>query len=261
MKIDCIISSSTIDSKYFECIPFFIKMWEKILPDVDIKIILISKIMPQYLIDNNLDKYIILFNNTFKLQNNNINEEINIPTVFLSQYIRLLYPCILNNYENGILVSDIDMIPLNNKYFTKNILNFTNDKFIYYRGNFINNTNINTKICICYNIATYKIWSNIFNINSLNDIYLHLNYIIKIYKIHWFIDQELLYINIINWNNNQNFICLDDKNTGFNRFVSKNSILSDKEIQDIKKGIYTDYHYKIQDNNNYNKLCQILELF
>ena len=36
----------------------------------------------------------------------------NISTSFISQYIRILYPAILN-YKSGILITDIDMLPMN----------------------------------------------------------------------------------------------------------------------------------------------------
>ena len=45
----------------------------------------------------------------------------NILTSFTSQFIRLLYPCILN-YKNGVLITDMDMLPMNNTYYTENII-------------------------------------------------------------------------------------------------------------------------------------------
>ena len=42
--------------------------------------------------------------------------------------------CLSIWYNNkAILITDIDMIPMNSTYYTKNIENINNDKFIYYR--------------------------------------------------------------------------------------------------------------------------------
>ena len=58
----------------------------------------------------------------------------NVSTAFVSQYIRIMYPCILNS-TGGVMITDMDMLPLNSQYYTKPIESFDNDKFIYYRGN------------------------------------------------------------------------------------------------------------------------------
>ena len=97
-----------------------------------------------------------------------------ISTSFISQYIRLLYPALLD-YENGIMITDIDILPMNNTYFTKNIESLSNNKFIYLRNVLLD---IN-QIAMCYNIATNNIWKDIFNINSINDIVIRLT---KVYS-------------------------------------------------------------------------------
>ena len=50
-------------------------------------------------------------------------------TSFISQYIRLLYPAILNS-EGGVLITDMDMLPMNSDYYIKSIEDINNDKFI-----------------------------------------------------------------------------------------------------------------------------------
>lgn len=59
------------------------------------------------------------------------------------------------------------MIPLNKNYFTKNILEITDNKFIYYRENAIKEYK---QIAIVYNIALPSTWQEIFQIKSLEDI-------------------------------------------------------------------------------------------
>ena len=74
------------------------------IPSVDIKIILIADTIPKKFLK--YKNYIILFK---PLEN---------IFTYISQYIRLLYPCILN-YKNGILITDIDMVPMNRFLFLK----------------------------------------------------------------------------------------------------------------------------------------------
>ena len=117
MKLDCVLTAVNEKQIYIDFIPFFIKAWKKLYPLVDIKIILVADKIP-----DNFLKYknnIILFKPLD-----------NIFTAYISQYIRLLYPCILK-YKNGVLITDIDMIPMNKTYYTVNIEKHDNDKFIY----------------------------------------------------------------------------------------------------------------------------------
>ena len=238
MKLDCVLTAVNENKLYIDFIPLFIKTWKKLYPNVDILIILIANEIPKS--EYNFEKYkenIILFPPIE-----------NISTAFTSQYIRLLYPCILN-YKNGILITDIDMIPLNKNYFTKNILEITDNKFIYYRENAISKEY--KQIAITYNIALPSTWQEIFQIKSLEDIKERLkkinkgiNYIDGHNLSGWCTDQEDLYKYIINWNNkNINFICLKDDNTNFKRLDRHRFDINDNKIrEDISNGVYTDYH-------------------
>ena len=168
-------------------------------------------------------------------------------TAFISQYIRILYPSILK-YKNGILTTDMDMIPMNSKYYIDNIKDIDNNKFIYYRDWFCKKSN---QIAICYNIASPMIWKEIFNINSLTDIvnklkdvYSNIKYSDEHGGLGWTTDQKNLYRQIINWNNKTNrFIHLNDKNTGYNRLDRLDfKKLNEKIINKIKNGFYSDFH-------------------
>ena len=120
MKLDCVLTAVNENKLYIQFVPYFIKVWNKIYPDIDIKVILIANSIPEIL--NEYINNIILF------------EPIeNVSTSFISQYIRLLYPAILN-YKNGIMITDIDIVPMNNIYYTENISNYDNNKFIYLRN-------------------------------------------------------------------------------------------------------------------------------
>lgn len=250
MKIDCVLTSVNTNLKYITFIPYFIKSWNKLYPNIEIIIILISNEIPEeYKI---YSKNIILYKPIE-----------NISTAFISQYIRILYPAVLN-FENGILITDIDMIPMNNSYFTKTIKSYDEDVFINYRGNVKNKE----EYYICYNIAKNTIWSEIFNIKNINEINTriqnsyNLNYEGR-GKCGWFKDQEDLYFYLKKWNKKTNrFILLNDKDTKYNRlcrsYLRKKGIFNKNKIDILKniieKNKYTDYHcltpfYKYKEIN------------
>jgi hypothetical protein len=232
MKLDCVVTAVNENPLYLEFIPIFIKTWKKLYCDVDIKIILIANKIPDDY--NEYKQYIILF------------EPIpNITTSFISQYIRLLYPCILN-YQNGVMITDMDILPMNRHYYTDNIASFDNNKFIYFRGNVCLPNN---EVAMCYNVATPSIWKEIFNIQDISDIQLRLkivyenNHIVEGHgNIGWNIDQRHLYNYIRKWKNNNNFVCLFDRNTKYCRLDRNKFHLTNIIKQNIQNGLYSDYH-------------------
>lgn len=234
MKLDCILTAVNENKLFIDFIPYFIKCWSKLYPNVDVKVVLIANTIPKDLLifkDN-----IILF-----------VPEKNISTCFISQYIRLLYPAILSNYENGIMITDIDIVPANRYYFTKNIKKFDNSNFIYMRNVLIDRK----EFAMCYNVASYKTWSNIFGINKIEDIYLRLrqrNSEIKYKNGHgnagWNTDQLDLYLYVKIWNDKTHkLIILNDKKTGFNRLNRHRFRLDETNIfSNITNSIYSDYY-------------------
>ena len=254
MKLDCVLTACNDNPLYSEFIPIFIKTWNKLYPIVDVKIIYISDSIPEHLQEYN--KNIILY-----------KPESNISTAFISQYIRLLYPAILN-YPNGILITDMDILPMNKTYYTKNIEEYTDDKFIYLRDVCLGDK----QIAMCYNVAINKTWSDIFDIKSLEDIstrlknvYSNLQNGYHIWGTGWYTDQTDFYKYVMDWNKNtNNFISISDDNTRFSRLdrhesFSKN--ISDDLADKIKSGFYSDYHclrpyskYSVSNENIYNLL-------
>jgi len=216
---------------YIDFIPMFIKSWNKLYPEVDVKVILINDSVPE-----KFEEYkdnIICFP---ALEG--------ISTAFISQYIRLLYPALLTEYENGIVISDIDIIPMNKHYFTKNIEDLDTNRFISYRNFLAGN-----QIAMCYNVATASTWSEVFSINSIEDIvnnikttYSKISYNASKLK-GWFTDQQYLYSSVTGWSEyKERFVCLKDRNTGFRRLDRGTFNMKEKLITFIKSGIFSDYH-------------------
>ena len=242
MKLDCVLTACNLNPLYSEFIPIFVKMWKKLIPDINVKIILVSDTIPPEYLD--YSENIILFKPIE-----------NISTSFISQYIRLLYPAVLHDINGGILITDMDMLPMNKKYYTKPIENISDDKFLYYRKD----EKLKNEYAMCYNIALSKTWSNIFGIQNLDDINQRL---LTVYNtrphkeghgnIGWNIDQLDLYTSINNWNRyNSHFIQLTDKETKYKRLCR--SRFNNHLLRCISKGIFTDYH-ALRPYSKYKKI-------
>lgn len=224
MILEYVLTATNDNPLYIDFIPIFIKTWNKLYPNVKVIIILIANDIPK--------KYLKYTNNIILFEPID-----NIKTCFTSQIIRLFYPCILDS-NDGILITDIDILPMNRTYFTQNIQDYHNDKFIYYRENVCFNEK---QIAMCYNVATSNIWKDVFNINSKEDV---INKIKEIYSKNntWFADQITLFKYIQNWKLKQtSFVCLNEKTTKFKRLDRNRFHIKDIETI-ISNNSFTDYH-------------------
>ena len=130
------------------------------------------------------------------------NRNLNLNSAYVAQNIRIYYPALLNlPYNEMVMITDMDMLPCNGSYYKNGLDNYTTKDFIYYRhidGN---------QIYMCYNAAHPTTWSSVFNIKNISDIETMVE---KTYKANysgipgssgWFIDQEIMYKKLINYNN------------------------------------------------------------
>ena len=265
MKLDCVLTACNNIPMYIDFVPNFIKAWKKLCPKVDVKIILIHDSIPEKF--KEYEKNIILF-----------PPLPNVSNAFTSQYIRLLYPALLP-YTNGVMITDMDILPMNARYYIENIKPFTNDHFVYLRhvlmegfvlSNYLDRPRgriIQKKITIpkqlsmCYNVATPTVWGEIFTIQTLDDINKRIS---KVYQtidyvtpgeLHkhgnadnhsWSQDQIDLYTSVMKWNNKtNNFTFIKDHNAGHRRLdrSQHGGIPLTQELQQmIQMGVYSDYH-------------------
>ena len=189
------------------------------------------------------EKHIILFPLCL-----NIPDEA-IPVI--TTYIRFLIPALMK-YSNGIMITDIDILPMNSSYYTQHIKDVQNDYFVNLR-----NWTDGLQYAACYYVGTAKIWGEVMEIKSVKDIYTRL-YEVWHSHIHtipqhlkknprykgWYIDQLDTYKQVTKWNSYTNrFILKEDTKTGFNRLNrSKSFKLTPDIIHNIKEHKYTDYH-------------------
>ena len=246
MKLDCVLTACNNNPLYMDFIPIFIKVWNKLYPTVDVKIVFVNDNIPDEL--SQYTNNIILF-----------KPIPNMSTAFITQYIRLLYPALLD-YENGIMITDIDILPMNKIYYTKNIENIDDSKFVYLRHVLLNYS----QIAMCYNVALNKTWAKIFDIHStdcivkrLTDVYSKINYAGHAQS-GWFTDQIDFYTYVMKWNmKTNNFISLNDDNTGYNR-LDRGTFSSIDEIKGrVQSGKYSDYHC-CRPYNDYKTLNDLI---
>jgi hypothetical protein len=254
MKLTDVLTASNMNPDYYKFIPIFIKTWKKILPEVNIHIIVIA---------DDLIKELIPYKEHIKL----FSPIENIETSFIAQNIRLFYPALLKKAKGGILITDMDIIPMSKKYYIESITNIENNKFVCYRPLSCVGKN---EMVMCYNIAHQNVWSEIFNINSLDDI---VNTLLSInkkdkyigenanvyYKPFWITDQLYLYEKTQEWNKlSNNLIILD--NDKINKFTRLDKIYINYYTKDfIKNNNFIDFHMPRPYNSYKQTIDNIVE--
>ena len=187
MRLTTVLGSVNNNSNYYKFIPKQILFWKHF--NINFIAIFVGKYIPEELKDylNN----IILWDKNLDLK-----------SAYVAQNIRIYYPALLKIPDDEmVMITDMDMLPMNYTYYTNGLATFTKNDFIYYReidGN---------QIYMCYNAAHPNTWSNVFHINNEQDIENKININ---YNIHyngtpgstgWFIDQEIMYKELIHYEN------------------------------------------------------------
>src|SRR3954454_280393 len=86
-------------------------------------------------------------------------------TAFQAQCIRLLYSAVLGD-AGGVVISDIDMVPMNATYLQRPASRIPETHFVSYRDVLLELG----EIPICYNAALPSTWASIFRIGSVADV-------------------------------------------------------------------------------------------
>jgi len=210
MKLSCVLTATNENPLYCDFIPIFINTWKKLCPKILIKIIFIGKELPEKF--KEYWDYLYLFTPLPWVS-----------TAFVSQYIRMLYPALID-VDGGVLITDMDMLPMNSDYYYKNIEDVEDDKFFCYRDALHTEC---AQIPMCYCIAKPETWSKIFKINNLEDVDQRLNkvdYDIEYENKHggkgWWTDQNHLFLGVMKYENENNvkiFEYKKDSESGYKR--------------------------------------------
>ena len=187
MKLSTVLGSVNNNPKYYLFIPKQIIFWRKF--NIRFIAVFVGDTIPDEL--KEYSDNIILWNKNLALN-----------SAYVAQNIRMYYSSLLNLPDDEmVMITDIDMLPTKGDYYKNGLEHFKKEDFIYYR-------NIDgNQIYMCYNASHPSNWSKLFNIYNETDIE---NNIIQNYNnsyngipgsTGWFIDQEIMYKNLINYEN------------------------------------------------------------
>jgi hypothetical protein len=250
MKLDCILTATNNNKLYADFIPSFIKHWKHLVPSADVKIIFIDEKIP--------DEYIQYKENIILFKPE--GEQLKMNTAFIAQFIRLLYPALLP-YTGGVLITDMDMLPMNGSYYIDNITNIPDNKFVYLRNVLFEYK----EIAMCYNVACPPVWSDIFKIKTIEDICTQMQEIYKNIEYDgnhggsgWTTDQKEFFKRVMNWNQKtKNFVFLNDNKTGFLRLDRGRFAIDQNLIRVIKSKQISDYH-ALRPYSEYKEMNDII---
>jgi hypothetical protein len=187
MKLSTVIGSVNLNPEYYLFIPKQIAFWKHF--NVHFIAVFVGEELPTVLHP---------YSNNIVLWDKNLN----LNSIFVAQHIRMYYPALLNlNDDEMVMITDMDMLPMNDSYFTRDLETFNTNDFVYYRHIAKN------QIYMCYNAAHPKVWANVFDIHTTEDIENRLNETyVSTYNgvpgsVDWFTDQKNMYNKLINYPN------------------------------------------------------------
>ena len=117
MKIDLCLTAVDLKKQYLLQFPITKLFWNEVI-GIPFKVILIADKIPKGF--ERYRKDIILF-----------PPIPNMHTAYQAQCVRLLYPALMKEYNNSILVSDMDLVPLSKKFFIDMAKDISSEKFLY----------------------------------------------------------------------------------------------------------------------------------
>lgn len=178
-------------------------------------------------------------------------------TAFQAQCIRLLYPALMDTAE-AIVTSDIDMVPMNARYFHHPLMRIDQTHFVCYRDALLEVE----ELPICYNAALPETWSSIFGVEGIDDVRARLREWgadVQYAGTHggegWTTDQRRLYRILLDRGRREDDVwILDDDFTGHRRleraYLEKWGALSPEAARGIARHAYSDFHLLRADSEH-----------
>lgn len=248
MKLDCVLVACNDNPKYLDFWPLVKQAWWLIakLPCI---LVYVGEALPEALANDMAVRHFKPIHGW--------------PTATQAQCIRLLYPALLK-CEGAVMLSDMDMIPMQRNFFVNGFNQFEDTQIVSLRGI----DEHDKQVYICYVGATPKVWSAIFHIETEEDIRSTMTKWSSIESdgehggIGWCTDQVILYmafkaiqgmnpalVGLIPWTQEFNRLDRGDPKS----WMDWNDTVS----ADIAKTEYIDFHMPPY-NPFYPRLIQIL---
>lgn len=150
MRLDCVVVACNENPKYLNFWPIVRKAWWDIaqLPCI---LVYVGETLPEHLQHDPAVKH--------------FNPIPGWPTATQAQCIRLLYPALMK-CEGAVMLSDMDMVPMQRDWFVNGFSLFDSQQFVSLRG--IDEGE--RQIYMCYVGAVPSVWSGLFGIKTEDDI-------------------------------------------------------------------------------------------
>lgn len=269
MEIGHVVSACNDHPSYMSMIPPFVRAWQTLYPEVLVHIVLvIPHGNPEFRFPEWLQRF-ILCSSSFAQPRVRFVPMIcppEVSTQFTSQFIRVLYPGMIAPDDKAVLVTDIDMLPMNRTHFKcPHYLGtpIPSDSFVIFRPPTDN------QVYICYCAAQPQTWRQVTGIDSweklrekLAEVYSSIAP--KDRDVHagpgWYADQNELYNMVVAWDCSRKdcsskdrklsfktrLVILSDFSTGHMRLDSREShagtYLHPGYEARIRQGFFTDFH-------------------
>ena len=150
MHLSTVLVACNENTKYLDFWPVVKEAWQKVV-GLTCKMVYVGESLPAHLYDDLDVKFFKAIPGW--------------PTATQAQCIRLLYPALIKT-EGAIVISDMDIIPLQASFFIDGFKQFDETKFVSLRG--IDETA--KEIYMCYVGGTATRWSNLFGVKSEADV-------------------------------------------------------------------------------------------
>jgi hypothetical protein len=186
MKLSCALVACNEKTHYLNFWPVVKHAWNSIV-HIPCKLIYVAESLHPSLVD---DPDVIFFKAIPEW-----------PTATQAQCIRLLYPALLQLPDNGaVMISDMDMVPMQSDFFVNGFANFNETQFVSLRGT----DEPARQIYMCYVGAAPAVWGEVFGIKQIEDVQVRMREWAQRYRSNgmhgkipgsdgWFWDQILLY--------------------------------------------------------------------
>lgn len=190
-----------------------------------------------------------------------------IHTAFQAQCIRLLYPALLDA-AGAVLISDMELVPIDPRYFHAPLARLDDRFFVAYRDVFLHRS----MVSVPYNAARPETWREVFGVETPADVRARLRewsadirYTGERGGPGWYTDQHVLYRLLMPWAERTDRLwMLDDDHTGFNRLERPEPPTADWLSDTVRRAIlarrYTDYNSAVPHSEHRELNEPVLEL-
>lgn len=251
LKLSHVVVSSDLNPRYLDCWPLAKQAWREIA-GLEPVLVLIADHAPAGL---DADPNVRVFPPVDGIH-----------TALQAQCIRLLYPALVEG-ATGVLVSDVDMVPLNRSYFHEPATKVGERDFLAYRDVFF----AASEIPICYNAAHPRTWGDVFRVSDAADVHAQLGEWgtgIRYDAVRgghgWDTDQVILFRTLVERARQERDVwILDDRFTNLHRLESPHFGPGGPEgalAQWIRRGLYSDFHLRLPVAENASTNRKVVDL-